>query len=245
MAKPKGIYITIEAPNMSVPDEDYHREISCELAKQLKSLMTKEDKEQSILVVGLGNSQITPDSLGPKVVDNLLITRHIVNEYGKVALGREKIHKISGIVPGVMAQTGMEASEIVRGVVAETKPDMVVAIDALAARNTKRLNRTIQIANTGIHPGSGVGNHRNGLTQRSLGVPVIAIGIPTVVECITIINDTIENLIQAMEESEQLKSMGNTLKMFNATEKHELLREAYCTSFKWHVCDAKRYGRNS
>ena len=159
MAKPKGIYITIEAPNMSVPDEDYHREISCELAKQLKSLMTKEDKEQSILVVGLGNSQITPDSLGPKVVDNLLITRHIVNEYGKVALGREKIHKISGIVPGVMAQTGMEASEIVRGVVAETKPDMVVAIDALAARNTKRLNRTIQIANTGIHPGSGVGNH--------------------------------------------------------------------------------------
>lgn len=225
MAKPKGIYITIEAPNMSVPDEDYHREISCELAKQLKSLMTKEDKEQSILVVGLGNSQITPDSLGPKVVDNLLITRHIVNEYGKVALGREKIHKISGIIPGVMAQTGMEASEIVRGVVAETKPDMVVAIDALAARNTKRLNRTIQIANTGIHPGSGVGNHRNGLTQRSLGVPVIAIGIPTVVECITIINDTIENLIQAMEESEQLKSMGNTLKMFNATEKHELLRE--------------------
>lgn len=134
MAKPKGIYITIEAPNMSVPDEDYHREISCELAKQLKSLMTKEDKEQSILVVGLGNSQITPDSLGPKVVDNLLITRHIVNEYGKVALGREKIHKISGIVPGVMAQTGMEASEIVRGVVAETKPDMVVAIDALAAK---------------------------------------------------------------------------------------------------------------
>lgn len=225
MGKPKGVYITLEAPGMSVPDEDYHREVSVELAKHIKLLLPKADNEQSILVVGLGNSQITPDSLGPKVVDNLLITRHIVNEYGKLALGKEKIHKISGIIPGVMAQTGMEASEIVRGIVEETNPDVVIAIDALAARNTKRLNRTIQIANTGIHPGSGVGNHRNGLTERSLGVPVIAIGVPTVVETSTIVNDTMENLIHAMEESSQLKSMGNTLRMFNATEKHELVRE--------------------
>lgn len=225
MGKPKGTYITLEAPNMAVPDEDYHKEVSNVLAKYIKLLMPQDISEQSILVVGLGNSQITPDSLGPKVVDNLLITRHIVNEYGKLALGKEKIHKISSIVPGVMAQTGMEASEIVRGIVEETNPDIVIAIDALAARNTKRLNRTIQIANTGIHPGSGVGNHRNGLTERSLGVPVIAIGVPTVVETCTIVNDTMENLIRAMEESKQLKSMGDVLRMFNATEKHELLRE--------------------
>lgn len=226
MGKPKGIYITLEAPNMSVPDEDYHREVSVELAKHIKFLLPEcENDEQSILVVGLGNSRITSDSLGPKVVDNLMITRHIVNEYGKIALGKDKINKISGIIPGVMGQTGMEASEIVRGIVEETNPDVVIAVDALAARNTKRLSRTIQIANTGIHPGSGVGNHRNGLTKKSLGVPVIAIGVPTVVETSTIVNDTMENLIHAMEESSQLKSIGSTLKMFNATEKHELVRE--------------------
>lgn len=225
MGKPKGIYITLEAPNMPVPDEDYHREISKTLAKYLKQMLPSLDIEQSILVVGLGNQQITPDSLGPRVVNNLLITRHIVEEYGHLALGKEKIHKISGIVPGVMAQTGMEASEIVRGIVEETKPDLVIAVDALAARNTKRLNRTIQIANTGIHPGSGVGNHRNGLTQNSLGVPVVAIGVPTVVETCTIVKDTMENLITAMEQSKQLKSMGNTLRMFSAVEKHDLIRE--------------------
>lgn len=225
MGKPKGIYITLEAPNMSVPDEDYHREISKTLAKYLREMIPDISKDMSILVVGLGNAGITPDSLGPRVIDNLLITRHIVEEYGKLALGKDTVHKISGIVPGVMAQTGMEASEIVKGVVDETKPDIVIAIDSLAARSTKRLNRTIQIANTGIHPGSGVGNHRNGLTKNSLGVPVIAIGVPTVVETCTIVNDTMENFVHAMEESSQLKSIGNTLKMFNATEKHELVRE--------------------
>ena len=225
MGKPKGTYITLEAPNMSEPDEEYHREISEALAKYVGQLMPKEKEEQSILIVGLGNREVTPDALGPDVVGNLLITRHIVKEYGKVALGKEKINKISGIVPGVMAQTGMEASEIVRGIVEETKPDFVIAIDALAARSTRRLNRTIQIADTGIHPGSGVGNHRNGLTIESLGVPVIAIGVPTVVDAATIVNDTMENLIDAMEQSEQLKSIGKTLDLFNATEKRQLIRE--------------------
>lgn len=225
MGKPKGTYITLEAPNMSIPDDDYHREISEVLAKYIRQLLPREKEEQSILIVGLGNREITPDALGPDVVGNLLITRHIVEEYGKMALGKEKINKISGIVPGVMAQTGMEASEIVRGIVEETKPDYVIAIDALAARSTRRLNRTIQIADTGIHPGSGVGNHRNGLTLNSLGVPVIAIGVPTVVDAATIVNDTMENLITAMEQSEQLKSIGDTLNLFNATEKHQLIRE--------------------
>lgn len=225
MGKPKGTYITLEAPNMSVPDDEYHREISVVLAKYISQLVPQDKEEQSVLIVGLGNREITPDSLGPDVIGNLLITRHIVEEYGKIALGKDKINKISGIVPGVMAQTGMEASEIVRGIVEETKPDYVIAIDALAARSTKRLNRTIQIADTGIHPGSGVGNHRNGLTQRSLGVPVIAIGVPTVVDAATIVNDTMENLIDAMEQSTQLKSIGDTLNLFNATEKHQLIRE--------------------
>lgn len=225
MGKPKGVYITLEAPDMSVPDEEYHREISVVLARYIRQLLPDCGEEQSVLIVGLGNRDITPDALGPDVVGNLLITRHIVEEYGKLALGRDKINKISGIVPGVMAQTGMEASEIVRGIVEETKPDYVIAIDALAARSTRRLNRTIQIADTGIHPGSGVGNHRNGLTQKSLGVPVIAIGVPTVVDAATIVNDTMENLLAAMEESDILKGIGDTFHLFNATEKHQLIRE--------------------
>ena len=113
----------------------------------------------------------------------------MVREYGKAALGKEKVHLVSGIVPGVMAQTGMETFEIIKGIIDETKPDVVVAIDALAARSTKRLNRTIQLSDAGIHPGSGVGNHRNSLTRESLGIPIVAIGVPTVVDAATIIYD--------------------------------------------------------
>ena len=107
----------------------------------------------------------------------------------------------------------------------ETKPDLVIAIDALAARNTRRLNRTIQIADTGIHPGSGVGNHRNGLTKESVGVPVIGIGVPTVVDAATIANDTMENLIDALETSEIPKGVGDVLLTYNSAEKYELVKE--------------------
>lgn len=225
MGKPVGTYITMEAPNMAVPDDAYHREISEELAKYMKELIKVEKEDYSVLTVGLGNRQVTPDALGPHVVDNLMITRHIVKEYGKYAMGEEKVHLTSAIVPGVMAQTGMETLEIIKGIVNETQPDFVIAIDALAARNSKRLNRTIQIADTGINPGSGVGNHRNGITKDTLGVPVIAIGVPTVVDAATIVNDTMENLIAALETSETLKGVGVVLQGYNATEKYELVKE--------------------
>lgn len=213
MNKPMGSYVTLEAPAMQEADEDYHREISEELAKQLKDIMPKAGEEQSILVVGLGNRDVTADALGPGVVDNLMITRHIVREYGKAAYNKERINLISGIVPGVMAATGMEAAEIVRGVVEQTKPDLVIAVDALAARSTKRLNRTIQVTDTGIHPGSGVGNHRNALTRESLGVPVIAIGVPTVVDAATIVGDAIENLRQETGYAVGLIDSGNVRTM--------------------------------
>lgn len=225
MGKPMGNYITLEAPNMIVPNENYHREISKELAKQIKALIKINKEDTSVLVVGLGNREITPDSLGPNVVSNLLITRHVVKEYGKAAMGEDRVNLISAIVPGVMAQTGMETLEIIKGITDETKPDLVIAIDALAARSTKRLNRTIQITDTGINPGSGVGNHRSGLNEESLGVPVIAIGIPTVVDAATIVNDTMENLIDAMEEHSQLKSISTSLKTFDSSEKYQLIRE--------------------
>ncbi|MEF9941838.1 MAG: GPR endopeptidase [Lachnospiraceae bacterium] len=225
MGKPVGTYITMEAPNLVVPDEDYHREISKDLAAYVQQLIKTEKEEYKVLVVGLGNRQITPDALGPRVVDNLSITRHIVKEYGRYAMGKEQVHMTSAIVPGVMAQTGMETVEIVKGIINETHPDFIVAIDALAARNSKRLNRTIQIADTGINPGSGVGNHRSGLTKQTLGIPVIGIGVPTVVDAATIVNDTMENLIMALESSETLKGVGAVLQGYNATEKYELIKE--------------------
>jgi spore protease len=223
MGKPIGTYVTLEAPNMVIPDEDYHREISQELAVQIKNLIPKNEKK-SILVVGLGNREVTPDALGPNVIENLMITRHIVKEFHK-DLDMQNINLISGVVPGVMAQTGMETLEIIKGVVNETKPDYVIAIDALAARSTARLNRTIQITDTGINPGSGVGNHRQGLTKDSLSIPVIAIGIPTVVDAATIVNDTMENLIEAMEQEQSLKGIGGALKTFDAGEKYQLIKE--------------------
>ncbi|MCB6200389.1 GPR endopeptidase [Extibacter muris] len=225
MGKPVGTYITMEAPNLAVPDEGYHEEVSEELMKFLQKFIDKDKKDYSVLVVGLGNRMVTPDALGPYVADNLNITRHIVKEYGKYAMGEDEVHLISAIVPGVMAQTGMETVEIIRGVVKETEPDIVIAIDALAARSSKRLNRTIQIADTGINPGSGVGNHRNAITEETVGVPVIAIGVPTVVDAATIVNDTMENLIAALETSETLRGVGVVMQGYNAAEKYELVKE--------------------
>ena len=209
MGKPMGTYVTMEAPAMVEPDEDYHREISDCLSEELLSIIPKSDSEQSVLVVGLGNRDVTADSLGPQVVDNLFITRHVVKEYGKAAYNCEKMNLVSSIEPGVMAKTGMETAEIIKGVIHETKPDVLIVVDALAARSTKRLNRTIQITNTGIQPGSGVGNHRNALTKESLGIPVIAIGVPTVVDAATIVGDALEKLLSGDEEFDSVKYMGH------------------------------------
>jgi spore protease len=225
MGKPVGTYITVEAPDMAVPDEGYHKEISMELSKFLKNLLKEKKEDYSVLVVGLGNRQVTPDALGPYVVDNLNVTRHIIKEYGKYAMGEEHVHLVSAIVPGVMGQTGMETVEIIKGIVQETKPDFIIAIDALAARSSKRLNRTIQIADTGINPGSGVGNQRNAITQETVGIPVIAMGVPTVVDAATIVNDSMENLLAALESSETLKGVGLVMQGYSAAEKYELVKE--------------------
>ncbi len=192
IGKPIGTYLTLEAPDMMVPDEGSHREISEVLSEQLKELL-KENIE-SVLVVGLGNREVTPDALGPEVVGNLYITRHLLREYGDYAFPDKKVAAISGIVPGVMAQTGMESLEIIKGIICETSPQLVIAIDALAARSVKRLGRTIQIADTGINPGSGVGNHRKGLNEESLGVPVVGIGVPLVVDAATIAYDVCQDV---------------------------------------------------
>lgn len=229
MGKPVGTYLTLEAPNMAAADEGYHREISETLAgfleKYMKDTEENQEKGYSVLVVGLGNREVTPDALGPYVVDQLNVTRHIVQEYGRYAVGKGGSRIVSAIVPGVMAQTGMESAEIIRGIVNETTPDLIMVIDALTARSTKRLNRTIQISDAGIHPGAGVGNHRSEITKDTMGIPVIAIGVPTVVDAATIVNDTMENFITALETSETLKGVGVVLQGYNSAEKYELVKE--------------------
>ena len=226
MGKPVGTYITMEAPNMSGQDEDYHREISEELAYHLKKMIG--EREQSVLVVGLGNRDVTPDALGPRVVSNIEITRHMIREYGRAALEGKRANEVSSLVPGVMAQTGMETLEIIKGVVEETRPDVVLVIDALAARNTRRLSRTIQISDTGINPGSGVGNHRNGINKEALGVPVISIGVPTVVDAATIVGDTMEEMVETLDSSGKVRGFGGalgTLGTLNRVEKQQMIRE--------------------
>lgn len=189
MGKPMGTYVTIEAAQLSDEDEGDDRDISECMARELKRLLPELKEERSIMIVGLGNREVTADALGPQVTDRLHITRHIIRTYGRAAYGEGKVHEISSLEPGVMAKTGMETAEIIRGVVADVKPDLIFVVDALAARSIHRLNRTIQITDTGIWPGSGVGNHRHPLSKESLGVPVIAIGVPTVVDAATVARD--------------------------------------------------------
>ena len=229
MGKPKGTYITLEAAEMIEDDEDYHREISQALAHHLKELLHLE-KEKSILVVGLGNREITPDALGPQVIQNLKITRHIIKEYGKAGMGKRKAHQISSLVPGVMAQTGMETAVIVRGIVASSRPDVVIAIDALAARSSARLNTTVQLSDRGINPGSGVGNHRMGLTRESVGVPVIAVGIPTVIEAATIVHDAIVNFTKAFAGSDIMGTMNDVMDSMTEKERRALMLELIAPS---------------
>lgn len=225
MGKPVGCYITLEAPAMDENDEEYHREISECVAAQIERLLPC-TSEKKILVVGLGNREVTADSLGPLVVDNLFVTRHLIKEYGQQVFGEKTYCQVSSVAPGVMAQTGMETSEIVHGIVEAIKPDALVVIDALAARNTGRLSRTIQITDAGIHPGSGVGNYRNAITKETMGIPVISLGVPTVVDAATIVKDTMDNLLSALNQG----SMEKVYKEFGEEEQYQLIRELLAPS---------------
>lgn len=192
IGKPQGTYITMEAQDFMCENPEFHHAISGILAKQLRQLI---GKRQSLLIVGLGNRDITPDSLGPRVIQSLRVNRHLAGEGEKIIL--------SGIAPGVMAQTGMETMEVIRGVVRESKPDIVLAVDALAASSMHRVNATIQITDTGINPGSGVMNNRQGLNRETLGVPVIGIGVPTVVDAAAIVHDAVSPFLEGLEEEER------------------------------------------
>ncbi len=190
--KPIGKYITIDMPEAQFLTYDIENNISKAMSYEIKSILPNNTK--SFLVVGLGNQKITADSLGPKVVNNLDITRHIL-KFAPEEIESDT-NSVCAISPGVLGTTGIESSEIIKGIVDKVKPDVLIAIDSLAARRIERINTTIQISNSGIHPGSGVGNRRKGLTYETLGVPVIAVGVPTVVDASTITNDIIDKLLK-------------------------------------------------
>ncbi|KAJ49211.1 spore protease [Clostridium tetanomorphum] len=223
MNKPKGSYITIDIPEISGYDKDTMEEVSEVLAKVLSPLVKLEDS-MTALVVGLGNWNVTPDALGPKVVEGLMITRHlkelIPNEID------EGIRPVCAIAPGVLGLTGIETGEIIKAVSNKIKPNLIICIDALASRKLDRINRTIQIGNTGISPGSGVGNKRMEISERTLGIPVIAIGVPTVVDAATVANDTIDMVIDAMiNQATEGSKFYNMLKDLNRDEKQRMIEE--------------------
>ena len=223
MGKPKGTYITIEVPGLKHPDDDLKNEISKEVAKELKALMKNTESTKS-LIVGLGNWNVTPDALGPKVVDKVLVTRHFFISYNKE--NDETFANVSALSPGVMGLTGIETGEIIKGVVEKTKPDLVLCIDALASRNMNRISTTIQISNTGISPGSGVGNKRVGLNEEFLNVPVISIGVPTVVDAATMVNDTMDLIINSMSKEAKVGTeFYRILDEISKEEKYSLIKE--------------------
>ncbi len=204
MGKDQGTYITIEAQGLRYKNTPLQERIMKKLGQKLVDLVEL-PKNAMVLVIGLGNRNITPDALGPRAVEKIVVTRHLQEMLSPELKGG--VRSVCAIAPGVLGITGMETTEIVQGIVGKIKPDLVIAIDALAAASSRRVLTTVQLANTGISPGSGVGNKRFGLNKHSLGVPVIAIGVPTVVHASTIAMDTIDVLQEHAPFARYFKSM--------------------------------------
>jgi spore protease len=196
IGKPIGNYITIDAPGLRRRNRDLQEQVGKVLVDQLAKLLDL-GENGSALIVGLGNWNATPDALGPRVTSKLMVTRHLKDFVPAELSGG--LRSVAAVSPGVLGLTGIETAEIIMGIVERTKPSVVIAVDALAARNAERIGTTVQLADTGINPGSGIGNQRKGLNKKTLGVPVIAIGVPTVVHAATIAHDTMEALAAQFE----------------------------------------------
>ncbi len=188
VGKPVGRYVTVEVAPFAVHAQFIDDSLDA-LAKEIRRIIPREG---SVLVAGLGNMRITPDALGPKCASMIFAKRHITGELLR-STGLSGLRCVSAVATGVTGETGAEAGEIIKGVVRTVKPDFVITVDALAARNVGRLGRTIQMCDTGIVPGSGVGNSRQEISKKTIGVPVISIGVPTVVDAATLIMDCTGN----------------------------------------------------
>lgn len=204
IGKPQGMYVTVEAPGLRYKNTLLEGKVMNYVAQELAELLNIA-ANATVLIVGLGNWNVTPDALGPRAVDKIVVTRHLEKMLSPELQGG--VRMVCALAPGVLGLTGMETAEIIKGVVLEIKPQLIIAIDSLAAAASSRVITTVQLSTTGIHPGSGVGNKRFGLTQESLGVPVIAIGVPTVVHASTIAMDTIHTLQEHSAFARYFKSM--------------------------------------
>lgn len=221
IGKPVGNYITIDTKNLKNASEEEIQEFAQCLAEELSRLYEIHlNGKEDILVVGLGNMGVTPDALGPSVVKDIDITRHLL-KYAPQYL-EPGTRPVSAIAPGVLGTTGIETQEILKGIVENVKPKLIIVIDSLASKSIERISSTIQIADTGIVPGAGVGNARKELSEDTLGIPIIALGIPTVVEAATIAADSIDLFIEKLQQDAKSNEYLNELKK---QDKYEMIRE--------------------
>ena len=222
LGKPIGNYITIDVKKLKIAGEGEIQKASETLSNELRKIIDMHtDKQGEILIVGLGNIYVTPDALGPKVTNEIDVTRHIIKYLPQYV--EEGTRPVSAIAPGVLGTTGIETVEILKGIVDNTKPKLLIVIDALASRSIDRISSTIQISDTGIVPGAGVGNTRQEISQNSLGIPVVAIGIPTVVELATLVSDGIDIFIDRLQEKAESNEYLNKLQQ---NDKYEEVKEA-------------------
>ena len=222
LGKPKGNYVTIDIKKLKLAGEDEIQKASDTLSNELTRIIDSHtDKQGEILVVGLGNIYVTPDALGPKVINEIDITRHIINYLPQYV--EEGTRAVSAISPGVLGTTGIETVEILKGIVDNVKPKLIIVIDALASRSIDRISSTIQISDTGIVPGAGVGNTRQEISEKTLDIPVVAIGIPTVVELATLVSDGIDIFISQLQEKAESNDYLNRLQQ---NDKYEEVKEA-------------------
>ena len=222
IGKPQGEYVTIDIKKLKIFQEEEIEEASDVLSKELREILNKHvEPQEEILVVGLGNIYVTPDSLGPKVVNEIEVTRHIMTYMPQYV--EEGTRMVSAIAPGVLGTTGIETLEILKGIVDNIKPKLIIAIDALASRSIERISSSIQLSDTGITPGAGVGNKRKELSINTLGIPVIAIGIPTVVETAVLVNESLDLFIGKLQDEAKSNDYLNDMK---ENDNYEEIKEA-------------------
>lgn len=222
LAKPIGNYITIDMKNIKIATEEEIQKAAEVLSSELKELINAHiQSQEDILVVGLGNQFVTPDSLGPKVINDIEVTRHVIQYMPQYV--KPGTRPISAISPGVLGTTGIETVEILKGIVENIKPKLLIVIDALASRSIERISSTIQLADTGIVPGAGVGNTRKELSMATLGIPVIALGIPTVVESAVLVNECLDLFINKLQEEAKSNDYLNELR---EKDNYEEIKEA-------------------
>lgn len=222
LGKPIGTYVTIDVKKLKMAGEEEIQKTSEVLTDELKKIVEMHvNNQEDILIVGLGNIYVTPDALGPKVINEIDVTRHIIKYLPQYV--DEGTRPVSAISPGVLGTTGIETVEILKGIVENIHPKLLIVIDALASRSIERISSTIQISDTGIVPGAGVGNTREEISENSLGIPVVSIGIPTVVELATLVSDGIDIFIDRLQEKAESNEYLNKLQH---NDKYEEVKEA-------------------